>query len=117
MQAIDYRKFSNRVCNLREAGFIAIGFLVAVVAVAAILLGIYFGTKCGEGQLPCQDGQCVAVEKWCDGVKDCAAAGDDEWKCYAKEFYIAFRTNEPYINSTENRDKYQAQVRAERCRI
>jgi len=89
---IDYRKFSNRVCNWREAGFIGIGFTVAVGIVGVILLGIYLGTGCAEGQYACQDGTCIALAKVCDGRQDCPIA-DDEWICAPTEFYVSFRSN------------------------
>jgi hypothetical protein len=102
MSNVDYNKFSNRVCNLKEAGFIGIGFLIAVVGVGSILLGIYFGTKCGEGFSPCQDGySCVENSKICDGFADCPV-GDDEWRCHPTEFYVAFRTEEFYDNQNYN---------------
>ncbi|OQV25001.1 hypothetical protein BV898_01209 [Hypsibius exemplaris] len=120
--SIDYRKFSNRVCNWREAGFISIGFAVAVAIVAAILLSIFFATKCADGELPCKSSgtTCRPAGDFCNGKQDCPL-GEDEWECYPSEFYLAFRTNtswdgelghnmsEQYNNT---RDTFQADILA-----
>jgi len=91
---IDYRKFSNRVCNWREAGFIGISFVVAVGVVGAILLGIYLGTGCPAGETQCKyEGKCIKNDKFCDGVQDCEI-GDDEWVCAPTKFYVSFRTKD-----------------------
>jgi len=115
---IDYRKFSNRVCNWREAGFIGIGFAVAVGIVGVILLGIYLGTGCPENSFQCQDSTCHPNTKKCDGHQDCAI-GDDEWECAPTEFYVSFRTNHAftpdlYDNSSHlngvRRDRYKTAI-------
>ena len=57
--------------NGREAGFIGIGFAVAIALLAAILLGVYFGTKCKEGEVTCRDGKCISADQLCDGTAHC----------------------------------------------
>ena len=77
---------------MKEAGFIGLGFAIAVGIVAAIIIGIYFGTQCKANQFQCKDGYtCVDESLKCNGVRDCPI-GDDEWQCHPKEFYVAFRT-------------------------
>ncbi|GAU92926.1 hypothetical protein RvY_04940 [Ramazzottius varieornatus] len=114
----DYRKFSNRVVNGREAGFIGLGFGIAVALLAAILLGVYFGTKCKDGDVACRDGKCIPAKELCDGTAQCTI-GDDEWSCHAKEFYVAFRadnaTYRPELSedleaTNETKRQYEADI-------
>lgn len=81
----------NATCSVVFASpeplFVAAGGVVAVLLLVVLSAGLATPPQCRVSEFFCDTGQCVALDRYCDGADDCGDKSDEPRYCSRESLF------------------------------